>query len=192
MEKIYLDENLFYVENFLSEEALEFFTNFYQDPGGWNYDNPTVPQKSHKSPPQDSGYFAWKEINEKIVELFPEQKDVIFRPYSVARTEPWHAGLPAKLKEYSMGIHGDNYGHKQAINQPDSEETFVNYGCIIYLNDDFEGGETVYPKKSISIKPEKNKLVCHPASDDYVHGVLQNHGNNRYTIALFIFNPKFL
>lgn len=33
------------------------------------------------------------------------------------------------------------------------------HSILIYLNDDFEGGETYFPKESTTIKPEKGKLI---------------------------------
>jgi prolyl 4-hydroxylase len=33
------------------------------------------------------------------------------------------------------------------------------YSCLFYLNDDFEGGETDFPKVQHSVKPELGKLV---------------------------------
>lgn len=62
---------------------------------------------------------------------------------------------------------------------------YRDYGCIIYLNDDYEGGHTYYPDRSIDINPISGMIVVHPGSEDYYHGVTEVKNNVRYTIASF-------
>lgn len=42
---------------------------------------------------------------------------------------------------------------------------------VLFLNDDFEGGEFVFPKHKIRIKPEPGLLVAFPSTHHYLHGV---------------------
>lgn len=46
------------------------------------------------------------------------------------------------------------------------------YTMLIYLNDDFEGGETIFPKINKTVKPEKGKAVLFKNVDD--NGVVIN------------------
>lgn len=62
---------------------------------------------------------------------------------------------------------------------------YRDYGCIIYLNDDFEGGETYYPNIGMKVKPQPGVIVVHPGSEHYLHGVTEVKNNTRYTIASF-------
>ena len=43
--------------------------------------------------------------------------------------------------------------------QKDKSFSQRKYSIIIYLNDDFIGGETVFPKKNISVKPLQGRLL---------------------------------
>ena len=43
---------------------------------------------------------------------------------------------------------------------------------MVYLNDDFEGGETVFPLLGDTIKPKKGRLLLFPPTWNYLH-----HGN---------------
>lgn len=61
-----------------------------------------------------------------------------------------------------------------------------SFGVVIYLNDDFSGGETFYPQHEISIKPKSGMLAIHPADQDHMHGVTKILGNTRYTLTTFI------
>ncbi len=54
---------------------------------------------------------------------------------------------------------------------------------VIYLNDDYEGGEIVFPKQAISIKPRKGLLVAFPSSHHFLHGVNPVVKGDRYAIV---------
>ena len=75
--------------------------------------------------------------------------------------------------------------HYDACNDSPSACERMNYNIgprlytfLIYLNDDFEGGETIFPKLNISIKPEKGKAILFKNIDD--NGIIINdslHGS---------------
>jgi hypothetical protein len=60
-----------------------------------------------------------------------------------------------------------------------------DYGAIIYLNDDYDGGHTYYPNYNFDIKPETGALAIHPGDSDHLHGVTKIEKSTRYTIASF-------
>jgi len=58
--------------------------------------------------------------------------------------------------------------------------------AIVYLNDDFEGGELYYPNLGITHKPKANQLVSHVTNDiNYLHGVTPVSKNNRYFFNIY-------
>ena len=65
------------------------------------------------------------------------------------------------------------------------QETAANPRAIVYLNQDFSGGETVFRDQYSKIYPETGKLLMFPAGYDYTHGVTPVRDANRYTIALW-------
>ena len=70
----------------------------------------------------------------------------------------------------------------------DSGGSDIKYGVVLYLNDNFEGGELYYPNLGVMIKPEKGMLVYHSGNED--HEVLKVTSGNRYTLTSFIRSPK--
>jgi hypothetical protein len=60
----------------------------------------------------------------------------------------------------------------------------IRYGVVLYLNEDFEGGELIYPDLKIEIKPKKGMLVYHPG--DEKHRVSKVTSGERYTLTSFI------
>jgi hypothetical protein len=77
--------------------------------------------------------------------------------------------------------------HADDMSDTENNEWFHHrhFGAVIYLNDDYSGGETYYPQHNESISAEIGKLVIHPGSPDHMHGVKRVEGNTRYTIASF-------
>lgn len=52
---------------------------------------------------------------------------------------------------------------------------------LVYLNDDYEGGEIYFPEYGISIKPEPGDLLTFPDNPNFVHGVRPITSGVRYT-----------
>lgn len=52
---------------------------------------------------------------------------------------------------------------------------------LIYINDDYKGGEIYFPEYGISIKPEKGDLITFPDNPNFVHGVHKITSGVRYT-----------
>ena len=61
----------------------------------------------------------------------------------------------------------------------------VDYGSIIYLNDEYEGGEIFFPKYNIHIQPKPGTLVFFPSTNMYAHGVTEVNSGTRYTSPHF-------
>jgi hypothetical protein len=65
----------------------------------------------------------------------------------------------------------------------DEERSTTNLTSILYLNDDYEGGET-YFENGVIIKPKKGKIVFFDGKK-YPHGVHPLKNNNRYVLAVW-------
>jgi hypothetical protein len=68
---------------------------------------------------------------------------------------------------------------------PEGEIWSGHMSVLIYLNDDYEGGEIVFPKQNLSIKPKAGMLIAFPGNTMYPHSVQPCYGNLRYTISLW-------
>ena len=76
----------------------------------------------------------------------------------------------------SMGVHRDD------IEPPDKVNVF---GLVLYLNDDYEGGEIIYPEIDLEHKPKAGSLVVHSAS--LPHGVNEVKNTKvRYVLTSFV------
>lgn len=54
---------------------------------------------------------------------------------------------------------------------------------VYFLNDDFSGGELIFPAFDLTIRAEAGTLICFPSDHHYVHGVSPVTSGHRYTIV---------
>lgn len=76
--------------------------------------------------------------------------------------------------------------HADGLDTPPAEPKF-NIGSLIYLNDDYEGGEIKFNDYDLVFKPEIGDLVLFP--NHYIHEVLQvkskTDNTRRHTMPVF-------
>lgn len=96
--------------------------------------------------------------------LYPDYTDLVL----------WEAGS-------GMLVHADN---SDLDGNPNYCPWRV-YSGVVYLNDDFAGGETWFPGHGPKmIRPQKGKFVMYPADLEYAHGVTTVVGT-RYTMPIW-------
>lgn len=72
-----------------------------------------------------------------------------------------------------MDVHTDKEGYGR-----------IKYGVVIYINDDYDGGEIDYPALGITIKPTAGMAAIHDG--DAEHGVLPVSKGPRYILTTFV------
>ncbi|CAB5218279.1 Oxoglutarate/iron-dependent dioxygenase [uncultured Caudovirales phage] len=81
-----------------------------------------------------------------------------------------------------------NVGHEHKIHWDSMNgATHLQWGAVVYINDDYEGGEIYYPELDLVYKPKSGDVVLHPADYVYRHGVKEVKVKNRYFFAIFIY-----
>lgn len=58
--------------------------------------------------------------------------------------------------------------------------------AILYLNDDYEGGELEFPKLGVKIKPKKGDLVFFPSNFCFVHASLPIVTGTKYAVVTWL------
>ena len=65
-------------------------------------------------------------------------------------------------------------------------EPWIEFSTIIYLNDEFEGGDIYFPNQNFVYKPKKYSAVFFPsAGSEYIHGITAIKSGKRHT-ALYM------
>lgn len=72
------------------------------------------------------------------------------------------------------------------IDNPRHGDGFIQFSSIIYLNENFEGGEIEFPNQKFKYKAEEGSAVIFPsAGTEYIHKVNKVKSGIRYTIAMW-------
>jgi len=77
--------------------------------------------------------------------------------------------------------HYDGDGSVPAPNRNPKREI----SSILYLNEDFGGGEISFPNQGIKLKPKSGMLIIFPATKEFAHSVSKVDFGCRYTIPQF-------
>ena len=78
-------------------------------------------------------------------------------------------------------VHSDNTDENG-----DSNHFEINkYAAIIYLNDQYSGGEVFFPEHEMDVRPKAGSLVLFPGGKENIHGVREITSGLRYTIISF-------
>jgi predicted 2-oxoglutarate/Fe(II)-dependent dioxygenase YbiX len=56
---------------------------------------------------------------------------------------------------------------------------------VVYLNDDYEGGEIYFRNQGLTIKPAKNSMVMFPSTGDYLHEARPIISGTKYVFISF-------
>ena len=83
----------------------------------------------------------------------------------------WRAGM-------SMPPHADN-AHPDGSPQP---MPWRDYASVIYLNDEYQGGEFYFPEIGVEVKPVTGLLLAFPGGMRHFHGVREVQAATRYTM----------
>jgi hypothetical protein len=103
------------------------------------------------------------EVLSRFPDIFPEGK-AYFDTLDLVR---WPVGS-------SQPPHQDDIPHKSRL-----------IGSVIYINDDYLGGETYYPNLSFKVTPVAGNLALHLGDELHLHGVTEVSGKDRFTISSF-------
>lgn len=104
------------------------------------------------------------------------------RLYKIFDPELYDINSPARAQRQYPGtdlrVHHDSEGN----------ETMA-MSIVIYINDDYNGGNLRFVDHDFEIKPKAGSLLFFPSTSDYEHGVLPvEEGPTRYAIPAFVFH----
>jgi len=87
----------------------------------------------------------------------------------------WRAGMA--MQPHADNVNPDGAPHKMA---------YRDLSGIIYLNDDYEGGELYFTALDIAVKPRRGMLVGLTAGFHHEHAVLRVESGMRLTMPFFL------
>lgn len=212
LEKTYLDENIWVIENFLSQEELDWFKPYMDDPKDWYvtmrspYKNilnkflgtivehdengnvllPTRDSKYEDLPIFSSDNGIWARLKKVLPPTYNQHATL--QSFKYMTDEEIVQNIKPEIGE---SVEGGKITSGNQIkfamdwhndNSPQGQQPIV-FSFSLYLNDDFEGGELEFKHKDILIKPKAGMLVGITPGEQYAHRVRKVLGpNSRHTL----------
>jgi predicted 2-oxoglutarate/Fe(II)-dependent dioxygenase YbiX len=127
-----------------------------------------------------------EELYKKIKSFLHEIAFNVINPFYELRLK--HSEIP-QILSYDVGGHYKPHIDGEAMwRSPTGDDIWKksidrDLSIIIFLNDDFEGGDLVFPQLKIRIRPEPGLMVCFPSTHMYVHGVEPVTKGKRYSMV---------
>ena len=183
------------VENFLSEEQLDIFSNIINDTSqeDWEieyYSNlKTFCMTKFGRDDVDNlvaeGKFEitqnWKDKNFNIVheEIHAPMYNNL-NSMVIASNQDLHLSGLATIQRMQAEV--ELKSHTDQHTDPS-----IRYATIIYINDEYVGGELFFPNLNIELKPKPGTMLFFPGNEKYEHGVKHvGEGPIRYVLVGFI------
>ena len=167
-----LGDGIYLYENCLSEDELKLINNYIKSLKDDDWYAPPPHPIPHVSPKID------------LVKIIIDKVYSLIDGYTVHHNEVLN-----RLKVGDeWGAHADNAEFQQIreksklLKDGDPFNIVDNtaYGIIVYLNNDYEGGEIYYSKQNIEHKPNPGDLLIHSSEEKCTHGVRRVRSENRY------------
>tara|TARA_B100000214_G_scaffold5112_1_gene3815 strand:+ start:8251 stop:9594 length:1344 start_codon:yes stop_codon:yes gene_type:complete len=182
--EISVNQDISITPDFITQDQVKFLENFCRNIKEWDrcegiWDDRGVSAMTDKVPLtiQLAVHTLFRKIEYKIKEFY--NLDEIYVD-TIGFTR-WRPG--DKQSPHADGEEVDGSAHR---NYP-----WRKFGCILYLNDDYEGGELYLPQYGIQMRPKPGTLAFFPGNAKYLHGVKPvQEGPIRYNIASFWTDKK--
>lgn len=94
-------------------------------------------------------------------------------------------GMPTKWHD-SYGILKYGPGQKITNHIDDNQMAHRRISIVYYLNDEYTGGEIVFPRFDVNYKPVANELLVFPSAYVYNHSVLPVVEGTRYSVVSWL------
>jgi hypothetical protein len=201
-QKVFIDEDLWYIPNFLTEAESAALKAYYDEPTGWYITSrsPSIRNKfiGVKYRLHDEGTVCpSRGIDLSLSAVFPTDDDERY-------SDPLFWAPDALLDRLSMVLPNylvrnttlqsfwpfqegvDNHGafdwHHEKGNPGQKDDSLAG-AWSLYLNDDFEGGELLFKyKPDIVIKPKPGMLINIPVTKEFTHKVTPVTSGIRHTM----------
>jgi predicted 2-oxoglutarate/Fe(II)-dependent dioxygenase YbiX len=92
----------------------------------------------------------------------------------------------------AMGAGGHHSRHADNCRQNEQGDWVANHtphrdvSAIYYLNEEFEGGEIVFERQQLTVKPRRGLLLAFPSDAEHVHEVFPVRSGVRYTMPIWL------
>ena len=89
-----------------------------------------------------------------------------------------------RIKKYESGT-ADQFDIHTDVQDHQSAKRYLAF--LIYLNEDFKGGETTFPYNNLTVKPKRGTVLVFPPTWQYPHkGMPVKSGSPKYIMSTYL------
>jgi hypothetical protein len=187
-------DNIVALENFMTDEELEFLDNFARNNTIWDY------TESHYNEDGVCIYDAsyWEDrvattnsLNKsdprvlEVIEGMQQRLKLEVDKFLKVDALPTPPALVRWLPGQYQNPHADKELHEGENRGKPNDFPYYDIAGLFYLNDDYEGGELYFPNQGIQFKPKRGAAYFFPGDMNYIHGVTEVLSGIRYVSPFF-------
>ena len=187
-------DNIVTLENFMTDEELEFLDNFARNNTVWDY------TESHYNEDGVCIYDAsyWEDrvattnsLNKsdprvlKVIEGMQQRLKLEVDKFLKVDALPTPPALVRWLPGQYQNPHADKELHEGENRGKPNDFPYYDIAGLFYINDDYEGGELYFPNQGIQFKPKRGAAYFFPGDMNYIHGVTKVISGIRYVSPFF-------
>jgi hypothetical protein len=187
-------DNIVTLENFMTDEELEFLDSFARNNTIWDY------TESHYNEDGVCIYDAsyWEDrvattnsLNKsdpkvlEVIEGMQQRLKLEVDKFLSVDALPTPPALVRWLPGQYQNPHADKELHEGENRGKPNDFPYYDIAGLFYLNDDYEGGELYFPNQGIKFKPKRGAAYFFPGDMNYIHGVTEVLSGIRYVSPFF-------
>ena len=179
-DKGYLKDDIIFYDDFLTEEDAQKIIAFFEDPEQpWSmsaffesYGMSIMPE----DPLLEKYGLPIDYLGKLADRMHKAVEDAHQRPVKSvsSHAQKWQVGAFAPFHSDNTDMEGNPSAWEKS-----------KLVCLLYVNDDYEGGELNFRDHTIKLKPKARQLVTFPGGINNVHEVTVVKGATRHTIGAF-------
>lgn len=177
---IYHKNDIIEIENFISkEDCINIIQYLNSEPSKWTVFNETFTQ-CYGMPLSfyDKNLDNYKLKRDIFEDIHFKFKNTIQSVFSKKFT-----GVTYHAQKWNTGGAVDPHSDISDLEGNLNTNSTNKFTVILYLNDDYQGGELYFTQHDIKIKPKAGSIVTFPGDHTNIHGVSEVLNNIRYTIV---------
>lgn len=179
-DKGFIKEDVVFYNNFLTPEECEKIVEIFEDEEQpWSMSAffesygmsiiPNDPILERYGWPKD----YWEKLADRLHKVVEDAHQRPVKPVS-SHAQKWQVGAFAPFHSDNTDMEGNASAWEKS-----------KLVCLLYINDDYEGGELDFRDHDICIKPKSGQLITFPGGFENIHQVLPVKGSTRHTIGAF-------
>ncbi len=126
--------------------------------------------------------------NQLLIGQIAIVKQVLFKVYGVQFPHAEACSILRYLPGQSYKRHVDNILLTSRFQQLEQGIPTRDVSVVGYLNDDFEGGETLFDRQNVKVKPRQGSAIAFPAYYTHPHQALPVTRGRKYAWTTWLYH----